>query len=233
MSLFTNSLVINSQHKTSSVHFSQVLETFPILIVPGLRNSDEYHWQSHWQAHLPNSKRINLDDWAVADIDKWRAAILRELVVLDKPAVLVAHSFGSLASASIAAEFPEKIAALFLVAPADPDKFKIAQQLPQHLLRVPAKIIASSNDPWMTDGKAAYWALQWGADFLRLKDVGHINSESNLGLWPEGIQHLQQLIRKVKKGYGAPENVFKNIVRHEGGPRTFFKPRIFCHSSVG
>lgn len=199
MPLFTNSSAINSQVNNLSVHFSQVLETFPILIVPGLRNSDEYHWQSHWQAHLPNSKRINIADWAVADLEKWQAAIRKELAILDKPAVLVAHSFGTLASASIAAEFPEKIAALFLVAPADPDKFKIAEQLPQHLLRVPAKIIASSNDPWMTDSKAAYWALQWGADFLRLKNVGHINSESNLGVWPEGIQQLQQLLRKAKK----------------------------------
>jgi pimeloyl-ACP methyl ester carboxylesterase len=52
----------------------------------------------------------------------------------------IAHSFGTLASASIAAEFPEKIAALFLVAPADPDKFGIRHLLPQSPLSVPTKI---------------------------------------------------------------------------------------------
>lgn len=171
----------------------------PVLIVPGLRNSDDQHWQSLWQQRLPNSKRIHVDDWSTPDLDKWKAGIRAELNKIDKPVVIIAHSFGTLASASIAAEFPSKIAALFLVAPADPDKFHIAELLPQNPLPVPAKIIASSNDPWLTESKAAYWALQWGTDFLRLKDVGHINSESNLGLWPQGIQLLQRLLRSVKK----------------------------------
>jgi predicted alpha/beta hydrolase family esterase len=183
------------------IHFPHQLENFPILIVPGLRNSDEQHWQSLWQTRLPNSKRIQVDDWSTADLDKWKAGIRAELNKLDKPAVIIAHSFGTLASASIAAELPDKVAALFLVAPADPDKFHITQRLPKTPLRVPAKIIASSNDPWLTDSKAAYWALQWGTDFLRLKNVGHINSESNLGFWPEGVQLLRQLLRNAKKQF--------------------------------
>lgn len=187
--------------RADNVYLPHQLENFPLVIVPGLRNSDEQHWQSLWQTRLPNSKRIQLDDWDTPDLDKWKAGIRAELNKLDKPAVIIAHSFGTLASASIAAEFPDKIAALFLVAPADPDKFRIAQRLPKAPLRVPAKIIASSNDPWLTDSKAAYWALQWGTDFLRLKNVGHINSESNLGFWPEGIQLLQQLLRSTKKQF--------------------------------
>lgn len=183
--------------RPATINLPHQLENFPIVIVPGLRNSDEHHWQSLWQNQLPNSKRIQVDDWSTPDLDKWKAGIHAELSKLDKPAVIIAHSFGTLASASIAAEFPDKIAALFLVAPADPDKFHIAQQLPQIPLRVPAIIIASSNDPWLTDSKAAYWALQWGTDFLRLKGVGHINSESNLGFWPEGIALLQTLLRKA------------------------------------
>lgn len=190
-------------HKTraDNIYLPHQLENYPIVIVPGLRNSDEQHWQSLWQTRLPNSKRIQVDDWNTADLDKWKAGIRAELEKLDKPAVIIAHSFGTLASASVAAEFPAKIAALFLVAPADPDKFRIAKHLPQAPLRVPAKIIASSNDPWLTDSKAAYWALQWGTDFLRLKNVGHINSESHLGFWPEGIQLLQQLLRSAKKQF--------------------------------
>lgn len=186
---------------THSQHLPASLKDQPILIVPGLRNSDELHWQSLWQNHLPNSKRIHVDDWNTPDLDKWKAGIRAELDRLDKPAVIIAHSFGTLASASIAADFPAKIAALFLVAPADPDKFRIAQRLPQAPLRVPGKIIASSNDPWLTDSKAAYWALQWGTDFLRLNNVGHINSESNLGFWPEGIQLLRQLLHSAKKQF--------------------------------
>lgn len=190
-------------HADSPAEFPPSLNDQPVLIVPGLRNSDERHWQTLWQAQLPHSKRIHVDDWSTPDLDKWKAGIRAELEKLDAPAIIIAHSFGTLASASIAAELPEKIAALFLVAPADPDKFHIAGRLPQTFLPVPATIIASSNDPWLTDSKAAYWALQWGADFLRLKNVGHINSESNLGVWPEGITQLQQLLRKTHQPHRA------------------------------
>ncbi|PUA27388.1 MAG: alpha/beta hydrolase [Cellvibrio sp. 79] len=177
--------------------FPQSLCNQPVLIVPGLRNSDENHWQSRWEEKLPGSKRIELTEWDTPDLEKWKQGIRDQLQNADRPVVIIAHSFGTLASASIAQEFPEKIAALFLVAPADPDKFNIAAQLPQHSLPVPAQIIASSNDPWLTEAKAAYWALLWGADYLRFKNVGHINSASNLGDWQDGITQLQRLLRKA------------------------------------
>lgn len=183
---------------SQAAHLARAVEDFPVVIVPGLRNSDEHHWQSLWQARLPNSKRIHVDDWSTPKLAAWRAGIKAELDKLDRPAVIIAHSFGTLASAAIAAEFPDKIAALFLVAPADPNKFDIAEDLPQDFLAVDAKIIASSDDPWMTETKAAYWALVWGADYLRIKNVGHINSDSNLGFWHEGVSLLQQLVHKAK-----------------------------------
>jgi predicted alpha/beta hydrolase family esterase len=148
-----------------------------VLIVPGLRNSDDRHWQSLWHKHIPNSSRIELDNWHVADLEKWRSAIKKSLVDVNESVVLIAHSFGALASASIAAEFPQKIIAVLLVAPADPDKFSIRSKLPQRLLQVPAKIIASDDDPWIKDSKAAFLALLWGADFLPIKKLGHINSD--------------------------------------------------------
>jgi predicted alpha/beta hydrolase family esterase len=179
------------------IHLERAVNDLPVLIVPGLRNSDQDHWQSLWEASLPKSTRIHVDDWHTPNLAAWRAGISAELEKLDKPVIIIAHSFGTLASASIAAEFPEKIAALFLVAPADPDKFGIAQQLPQDFLEVNAKVIASSNDPWMTEQKAAYWASLWGADYLRIKGAGHINSDSHLGFWPEGVRELNQLTRKA------------------------------------
>lgn len=183
----------------TSIQLTRALGSHPVVIVPGLHNSDANHWQSLWQAQLPGSQRIAVDNWSVPDLDKWRNGIRRSLDAIKQPAVIIAHSFGTLASASLAFEYADKIAALFLVAPADPDKFSVSDRLPQSILPVETKIIASSNDPWMTDSKAAYWALQWGADFLRLKNVGHINSNSDLGIWPQGISELQQLLRKAKR----------------------------------
>lgn len=171
----------------------------PVVIVPGLNNSDSLHWQSLWQDQLPDSRRIYIQDWAKADLEKWRQGIIKSLRGLPAPALLIGHSFGALAAASIAKDFPELIAGVLLVAPADPDKFRIAAQLPQDLLPVPGVVIASDNDPWMKDSKAAFWSLVWGTDFLRLKGLGHINSQSDIGYWPEGIAQLGKLVRRIKR----------------------------------
>lgn len=181
----------------NSFRHSPWFDIYPHLIIPGLHNSDTNHWQSLWQVHLPRSRRINVNDWSIPDLEKWKDSIKLELADVNQPAVLIAHSFGTLASAAIALELPEKVAALFLVAPADPDKFGIRHQLPEKSLNKPAKLIASSNDPWLIAPKAAFLASQWGADFLQLKNVGHINSDSNLGFWTDGLWELEQLIRKT------------------------------------
>jgi uncharacterized protein len=190
------------QHFSSKL--SDWLELYPSLIVPGLRNSDARHWQSLWQSHLPNSRRVELNDWNLPGLINWKAGIHEQLKDLNQPVILIAHSFGALASVSYTADFPEKVAALFLVAPADPDKFSIREQLPKSSLNKPVKLIASSNDPWLADSKAAHLALQWGADYLCLKNVGHINSDSNLGIWQEGFRELQQLIRSAQRQTKTP-----------------------------
>jgi uncharacterized protein len=178
-----------------SAEITQILAGYSALIVPGLNNSDARHWQSLWQRQLPQSKRIALDDWATPNLEKWCIAIEQILNASKAPMVLIAHSFGSLASARIAGLFPEKIAALLLVAPADPDKFFLADKLPHEVLAVKAQLVASTNDPWMQVEKAAHWASIWGAKFLAVENLGHINSESNVGIWPQGVEQLRALIQ--------------------------------------
>ena len=176
---------------------AHIVAGYPVLIVPGLNNSDANHWQTLWHQRIPNAERIEVVDWHEAELDKWRSAIKTSLANFDRPAILVAHSFGALAAASITADYPESIAGLFLVAPADPDKFEIADRLPERPLSVPTHLLASSNDPWMKDSKAAYWSLLWGANFLRVKNLGHINSESDIGLWPQGLHQLKILVNRL------------------------------------
>lgn len=177
----------------------QRLLSFPALIVPGLNDSDVNHWQSLWQRLLTDRGRIELCDWHVADLDKWRRGIELSLADINAPVILIAHSFGALAAASVAEDMPDKIAGLFLVAPADPDKFDIAHRLPENPLSIPSVLIISNNDPWMTDRKAARWALRWGSDFLTIKNLGHINSQSGIGHWPEGLTHYGRLVERVQR----------------------------------
>jgi len=187
--------------KPSLIGLPKVLAKQSVIIVPGLDNSDEHHWQSLWQSELPDSSRIHVDNWHIANLDSWNCGIIRALQNTTQPAVLIAHSFGVLAAATIAEQFPELIEALFLVAPADPAKFNLTNRLPERPLRVPALLVASSDDPWLADHKAAYWALRWGADYHRFKNVGHVTCQSGLGLWQEGVGLRKELLKNLTEVY--------------------------------
>lgn len=193
-------MTILLQHHTNLRH---TLKDHPVVIVPGLRNSDANHWQSLWHAQLPTARRVSLDDWSQPDLAKWKQGIRESLKGLNRPAIIIAHSFGTLASASLSEELPDLIAGLFLVAPTDPDKFGIREQLPQGSLAVPSKIVASSNDPWLSELKAAQLALSWGADYVRFKDVGHINSDSGLGAWSRGVAELHNWLHPQERARAA------------------------------
>jgi predicted alpha/beta hydrolase family esterase len=86
---------------------------------------------------------------------------------------------------------------LLLVAPADPDRFGIDEQLPRHALGVPATLVASSNDPWLRLTSAGQLATRWRARFVAYAGAGHINAESGYGPWPEGLALLAQLERQL------------------------------------
>lgn len=166
------------------------------LIVPGLNSSGAGHWQTWFEEQIPGTVRVVQSDWATADLKTWSARVGRDVARNPGRHLLVAHSFGVLASVHAAMRDQSRIAGALLVAPADPDKFEAARDLPQHPLPFPSVVVASTNDPWMTLWKAAEWADRWGADFVNLGDAGHINRESGFGPWPEGLALLERLRRR-------------------------------------
>ncbi|WOA31112.1 alpha/beta hydrolase [Alloalcanivorax xenomutans] len=44
------------------------------LIIPGWHGSGQDHWQSHWQARLPTSRRTRVRDWQLPDREDWIAS---------------------------------------------------------------------------------------------------------------------------------------------------------------
>jgi predicted alpha/beta hydrolase family esterase len=161
-----------------------------LLIVPGLHDSRPDHWQSWLQALFPGALRVTQRDWAAADIDRWAGRVGS---VLERAApascVAVAHSFGALAVARHLALVPDSpLAAVLLVAPADPDRFGIADWLPQQALRVPGTLLLSSNDPWLSLAVGQRWAQRWGTPCVNLGRAGHINVASGFHTLPYARQ---------------------------------------------
>ncbi|GER08756.1 hypothetical protein GCM10007972_27550 [Iodidimonas muriae] len=172
--------------------------TTNVLIVPGYHGSGEAHWQSWLQARLPHARRVDGIDWETPALFDWAQAIILNLARSSAPTILVAHSFGCLASALAIAHRPQSVAGAILVAPADPERFgvsgtrdhsypqadSIARFLPERRLEIRGLMVGSRNDPWMKLPHAHAWATRWGLSFHDAGAVGHINTDSGFGPWP-------------------------------------------------
>jgi len=175
-----------------------------VLVVPGLNNSGERHWQSCWQRALPAAERVEQANWARPDLEAWMESLVR--AVERRPgALLAAHSLGCVLIAHLAQRHPRPpIAGALLVAPADVDAAGPAGRLlegfgpmPRGRLPFPATVVASRNDPYMSYPTAASLASAWGAGLVDLGCAGHVNVESGHGPWPEGLGLLGQLARRA------------------------------------
>lgn len=166
------------------------------LIIPGLHNSGPDHWQTWFETHIPGTVRVIQRDWKDANLPDWSSRVRREINRIPGKLFIVAHSFGVLAAVQAAQDHADRIAGALLVAPADPDRFGVADYLPLQPLAFNSVVVASTNDPWMRHDRAAHWADLWGSDFVSLGAAGHINAESGFGAWPEGLALLLRIRRQ-------------------------------------
>lgn len=175
------------------------LSEFRILVAPGLFGSDAAHWQTRWEALHPAFERIEQWRWDCPDLLAWSAQVGHALRRSARPAIIVAHSFGCLATVHRAAAGAPQLAGALLVAPADPAKFGIGRELKVGALPVPSLVVGSEDDPWLSAERARSWAAEWGSEFENAGAKGHINADSGLGDWPDGLELLQSLAARVER----------------------------------
>ena len=173
----------------------------PILIIPGLGGSSETHWQSLWHQKYPHAQSVIQDDWNNPIAEQWIKRLDEAISQLLAPTLLVAHSLGAITAVHWAAQQhnPYIIGAL-LVAPADVDSKEHAPEIIRNFAPIPLKklyfpsiLITSSNDPYISVERATILAKKWGSQLINIGHKGHINTESNLGIWEEGLNYLESL----------------------------------------
>ena len=180
-----------------------------VLVIPGLHDSGEAHWQTWLQAQYRGATRVVQRDWRAPDLGAWSQRITDTLSRHSAHTqwVAVAHSFGTLAlahhlnqcmaqAASGVGPRHGRIVASLMVAPADPAKFGVEANLPHQALGLPLTVIRSETDPWMPLARARDWAHTWGGRFVNLGDVGHINTDAGFGPWPLARQKVDHFIRQ-------------------------------------
>lgn len=176
----------------------------PVLLLQGWLGSGPGHWQRHWLRLRPHWRLVDFGSWDHPEPQGWRLALARAIGACERPPLLIAHSLGCLAAAGLLAEpgAPE-VAAALLVAPPDPGRPDTPEPLrpfhpvPRVRFGVPGQLLLSSDDPYGSEAYALELAAAWGLEPLRLGPLGHINAESGLGPWPEGLALAEALIERV------------------------------------
>ena len=178
---------------------------YDFLVLPGLANIGVEHWQSYRCLAFRNATRVLQDDWDNPKLASWLGRLDVALASGTRPAILVCHSL----SCTLAAHWafrgnPGRVKAALLVAPSDlerPDAPAATRDflpIPQQRFPVPALVVASTDDTFVRPARAREFAAAWGADYCELPELGHINTLSRLGFWPQGLLLLGRLIERIE-----------------------------------
>ncbi|WP_060510012.1 alpha/beta hydrolase [Pseudomonas sp. NBRC 111124] len=184
-------------------------ESIRYLIVPGWQGSPDNHWQSHWQRTLPNSARVEQDDWLTPQRRDWVQALEQAIAAERSPVILIAHSLGCVTVAHWAAQASpallRRVRGALLVAPADVERPTCAPALrnfapiPMQALPFPSQVVSSDNDPAVSVPRALHLAQAWGAEAGLLSNAGHINVKSGHERWEQGFAYLYRLQSRVEQ----------------------------------
>lgn len=171
-----------------------------VLLLPGWQNSGPQHWQSRWEA-LHGFVRVQQHDWMRPLRGDWCARL--DEVVHDSagPVLLVAHSLGCQLVAAWAAASGQtaRVRSALLVAVPDTERADVRElipgwaPIPTQRLPFAATQVISDDDPFCTPERALAVARHWGTSVLRLGARGHVNAESGLGDWSQGMELLRNL----------------------------------------
>lgn len=169
-------------------------------IIPGYQGSGENHWQSHFEKSDKNFVRVHQKDWEHPNIYEWADNVEKAISSYNpSEVVLVGHSMGCPTIAAWAAKYNRKIKGALLVAPADLEsreelmEFVGLEQYPIKRLNFKSIVVASTNDPWASFEKTRFFANHWGSELINIGNAGHINDQSGLGSWKEGLEILRKI----------------------------------------
>lgn len=176
-----------------------------LLIVPGLGDSTSGHWQDNWLQHFPNTKKVVQDNWNQPQLKDWLHNLDTTIKAIETPIVIVAHSLAvSLVMHWSQKNDTSKIVGALLVAPADvespehtPEEIWNFAPIPLDKIKYPSIVITSSNDPYISEERAEFLARKWGSQFYNVGPKGHLNLASQLGLWEEDQEILQNLLQFI------------------------------------
>jgi predicted alpha/beta hydrolase family esterase len=157
------------------------------LLVPGRGVPFPNHWSRQWaRAHRGSRWAPEPPGGPYVTADRV-AALQTVLAVSAEPAILIAHSAGCLTVAWWAREFTGPVVAALLVTPPAVDG------TPRERLPFRSIVVVSRDDPQSTFEQGELLARDWGAELFDAGPVGHLDSSSGFGPWPDGEKLVARL----------------------------------------
>lgn len=181
-----------------------------ILIVPGLRDHVDQHWQTLLAQQLPQVKTVPPMGREDLDCKKRTQAIETAMASIAGPVLIVAHSGGCIMVAHWAqtSAHLHKVCGALLATPPDferpmpegypsLDALKAGGWLPVPRQQLPFRslVATSDNDPLASHDRVIALAQAWGSETVDLGAVGHLNPASGYGEWPMASVLLSNFIR--------------------------------------
>ena len=163
-----------------------------IIMLPGLGGSGDDHWQTLWEQQDTRMRRFQPSSWDQPILTDWIAALDREIARSKTPPILIAHSLACQLVAHWTPLQKKQILGAFVVAPPDPTgEVYLAEAAsfanpPRQRLPFPSMLVTSTDDPYGPYNYSRDSAEIWGSTFVDVGPLGHINSASGLGDWPDG-----------------------------------------------
>ncbi|MEV0899498.1 alpha/beta fold hydrolase [Actinoplanes sp. NPDC049802] len=158
------------------------------LLVPGRGVPFPNHWSRQWaRAHRDYV-------WAPEPpgppyVAEDRVAALQTAIAGSRePTILIAHSAGCLTVAFWAQEHTGPVAGALLVTP------PAVEGIPRVPLPFRSIAVVSRDDPHCTFADGERLAREWGAELVDAGPVGHLDTRSGFGPWPEGEKLVAALL---------------------------------------
>lgn len=180
------------------------------LIVPGLRDHVEEHWQTLLARQLPKSVTVPPLEHDKLSRAARVEALNSTLAGIEGPVVIIAHSAGCITTVHWALQHAQqagRVQAALLATPADlenpmPAGYPTVDQLqsngwapiPRQSLPFKTLVAASRNDPLAQLSRIEDLAADWKAELVDLGEVGHLNPASGYGPWDGVHALLKQLV---------------------------------------
>jgi len=177
-----------------------------VLLLHGWGGSDSPHWQSWLAGEIAKEygcvQFLRFSNVDMPNLSVWLEE-LHEALAMFKPDIVICHSLANTLWFHLCntAELSQ-LQKLYLVAPPSME-CKIAQlsqffpiNAPKNLYAKETLLIASTNDPYMSQEEAKALQKELGVELKILQNAGHINSDSGFGEWQWMFEEVREFLVK-------------------------------------